>query len=323
MRWTAWVGAAVAAVAMGTAAGAQPYPVRPVTFVVTAPAGGPSDIVARLVGERLSKAIGQPVVIENRAGAAQTLGTAAVAKAEPDGYTLLFTTSTPIMVSPHTMKVSYDVRRDLRIVAHVGSTPLVLYSNAQVPARSVSELIGLAKAKPGQVSYGSYGHGSSAHLLGEYLNKQAGISLVHVAYKGVAPQIQDLAGGHINVALADVGTPAEFVKSGVLNALAVTGSSRTPSLPDVPTFAEQGITGMEPFSAWWGLFAPAGTPAPIVEKLAAATVAVARSAEFGERLRLVGGAPTGISGPEAEALLYDELDRWKTIIAGLPAIKAE
>lgn len=299
----------------------QAYPHKPIRMIVPANAGGPSDVVARLVADGLSKSMGQPVVVENKAGAAQTLGTAQVAKAEPDGYTLLFTTSTPIVMAPFTHKnLPYDVRKDLIAVSHVGTTPLVLYANAGVPVKSLKELIDAAKAKPGELSYGSYGNGSSAHLLGEYLSKQVGIKMIHVPYPGVSPQISALVGGQIQFAIADIGVPAPFVKDGKLRPLAVTGSRRSASLPDVPTFAEQGVTGMEPFSPWWGLFAPGGTPKAIVDKLSAETIKIVKSPEFNARFAVFGAEATGMNSSASTAALNDELSRWSKIFAALPNI---
>lgn len=299
----------------------QAYPHKPIRMIVPANAGGPSDVVARLVADGLSKSMGQPVVVENKAGAAQTLGTAQVAKAEPDGYTLLFTTSTPIVMAPFTRKnLPYDVRKDLVAVSHVGTTPLVLYANAGVPVKSLKELIDAAKAKPGELSYGSYGNGSSAHLLGEYLSKQVGIKMIHVPYPGVSPQISALVGGQIQFAIADIGVPAPFVKDGKLRPLAVTGSRRSASLPDVPTFAEQGVAGMEPFSPWWGLFAPGGTPKAIVDKLSAETIKIVKSPEFNARFAVFGAEATGMNSSASTAALNDELSRWSKIFAALPNI---
>ena len=208
-------------------------------------------------------------------------------------------------------------------VSHVGTTPLVLYANAGVPVKSVKELIEAAKAKPGELSYGSYGNGSSAHLLGEYLSKQVGIKLIHVPYAGVSPQITALVGGQIQFAVADIGVPAPFVKDGKLRPLAVTGSRRSASLPEVPTFAEQGVAGMEPFSPWWGLFAPGGTPKAVVDRLSAETVKIVKSPEFHARFAVFGADATGMDAPASAAALNDELARWARIFAALPNISFE
>jgi tripartite-type tricarboxylate transporter receptor subunit TctC len=315
------VGAMPSAFAQGTP---EKYPSRPVRLVVPASAGGPSDLVARMVAQRLGEALGGPVVVENAPGAGMALGTSTVAKAAPDGHVLLFTTSTPIVVTPFTVKkLPYDVKKDLATVAHVGTTPLVLYVNASVPARNVKELVELARARQGEMSYGSYGIGSSAHVLMEYLARQQGVRFVHVPYKGVSPQIQDLAGGQIAAAVADVGVPAPFVRNGRIRPIAVTGTRRATALPDVPTFAEQGIQGMEPFSPWWGLFAPAATPAPIVARLGSETVRIVKSPEFVARLAELGGDATGESAEQAAAIVRDEWSRWERIIGSLSDISFE
>jgi tripartite-type tricarboxylate transporter receptor subunit TctC len=303
---------------------ATAYPSKPIHFIVPASAGGPSDVIARIVGERLSAALGQPVLVENRPGGSLMLGTNAVAKAAGDGYTLLFTTSTPIVMIPATLKnVPYDSVRELTTVAHIGTTPLVLYVSASVAAKNVKELADLAKANAGGLSYGSYGNGSSAHLLGEYMNKQLGIKMIHVPYKGVAPELQDLAGGQITAAVADVGTASAFVKAGRIRPIAVTGTERAKNLPEVPTFAEQGIVGMEPFSPWWGLFAPASTPRPLVDKLAAEVVKIVKSPDFAARLIALGGEPTGLLSAPANEMTRTEVARWRSIVGSLGDIKLE
>jgi tripartite-type tricarboxylate transporter receptor subunit TctC len=318
------VAAAFACGALASAHAQTGYPSRPVHFVVPASAGGPSDIVARLVADKLSQALGQPVIVDNKPGASQTLGTAFVAKAEADGYTLLFTTSTPIVLTPYTTKnITYDVKRDLTLITHVGTTPLVMYANMSVPSTSIKTLVQLAKEKPGTYTYGSYGNGSSAHLVGEYLSKQEGITLVHVPYKGVAPEVSDLVSGQINYGIADIGVPAPFVKSGKLRPIAVTGNRRASALPDVPTFAEQGVAGMEPFSPWWGLFAPAALPKAIVEKLSVEMIKIVKSPDFAAKLTNLGGDPTGLNPSASTAALNQELARWQKIIADLPGITFE
>jgi tripartite-type tricarboxylate transporter receptor subunit TctC len=323
-RVIAAIGAGAALPSAFAQGGGERYPTKPVRFVVPASAGGPSDLVARMVAQRLAEPLGQPVVVENVPGAGLILGTQTVARAAPDGYTLLFTTSTPIVMTPFTVKkLPYDVRKDFTTVAHVGTTPLVLYVNASVPARDVAELVALAKAKQGELSYGSYGVGSSAHVLMEYLARQQGVRFVHVPYKGVSPQVQDLAGGQIAAAIADVGVPAPFVRNGKIRPIAVTGTRRAAALPDVPTFAEQGVQGMEPFSPWWGMFAPAATPQPIVARLATETVRIVRSPDFVAKLRELGGDATGEVAETANGMVRDEWSRWERIIVSLSDISFE
>ena len=300
------------------------YPTRVVRFIVPASAGGPSDIVARLVADKLGQALGQPVIVENRPGGSLMIGTSAVAKSEPDGYTLLVTTSTPIVTVPFTMKnVPYDVQQDLITVSHLGSTPLVLYVGSASPAKSLKDVLDIAKAKPEQANYGSYGTGSSAHILSEHVVRQTGVKMVHVPYKGVAPELQDLVGGQILTAVADIGSAAPLVLGGQIRPVAVTGSKRSTLLADIPTFAEQGVAGLEPFSPWWGVFAPRKTPKPIVDKLSSEIQRIVKSPEFNAKMASLGIEPTGMLSEEADRTTRDEMDRWKGIIANLSDVKFE
>ena len=320
--------AAVLALTGATAAKAQTaepsYPTRVVRFIVPASAGGPSDIVARLVADKLGQALGQPVITENRPGGSLMIGTSAVAKSEPDGYTLLVTTSTPIVTVPFTIKnVPYDVQQDLVTVSHLGSTPLVLYVASNSPAKSLKDVLDIAKAKPEQANYGSYGTGSSAHILNEHVVRQTGVKMVHVPYKGVAPELQDLVGGQILTAVADIGSAAPLVQGGQIRAVAVTGSKRSSLLADVPTFAEQGVSGLEPFSPWWGVFAPKKTPKAVVDKLSSEIQKIVKSPEFNAKMASLGIEPTGLLSEDADRTTRDEMARWKGIIANLSDVKFE
>ncbi len=300
------------------------YPSRVVRFIVPASAGGPSDIVARLVADKLGQALRQTVIVENRPGGSLMIGTSAVAKSDPDGYTLLVTTSTPIVTVPFTIKnVPYDVQQDLVTVSHLGSTPLVLYVGNASPAKTLKELLDLAKAKPDSANYGSYGTGSSAHILNEHLIRQTGVKMVHVPYKGVAPELQDLVGGQILTAVADIGSAAPLVQGGQIRAVAVTGTKRSSLLADVPTFAEQGVTGLEPFSPWWGVFAPRKTPQVIVDRLSGEIQKIVKSPEFNAKMASLGIEPTGLLSAEADRTTRDEMARWKGIIANLADVKFE
>ena len=252
------------------------------------------------------------------------IGTSAVAKSDPDGYTLLVTTSTPIVTVPFTMKnVPYDVQQDLVTVSHLGSTPLVLYVANASPAKSLKDVLEIAKAKPEQANYGSYGTGSSAHILNEHVVRQTGVKMVHMPYKGVAPELQDLVGGQILTAVADIGSAAPLVKGGQIRAVAVTGSKRSTLLADVPTFAEQGVTGLEPFSPWWGVFAPRKTPKPVVDRLSSEIQKIVKSPEFNAKMASLGIEPTGLLSEEADRTTRDEMARWKGIIANLSDVKFE
>jgi tripartite-type tricarboxylate transporter receptor subunit TctC len=309
---------------MASPAGAEDYPSRVVRFIVPASAGGPSDIVARLVADKLGQALGQSVIVENRPGGSLMLGTSVVARAEPDGYTLLVTTSTPIVTVPFTMKdVPYDVQQDLVTISNLGSTPLVMYVASSTPAKSVAEVLGIAKAHPEQANYGSYGTGSSAHILNEQLIKQAGVSMVHIPYKGVTPELQGLIGGQILTAIADIGSAAPLVQGGQIRPVAVSGATRTPLLADVATFAEQGIKGLESFSPWWGVFAPKKTPKAIVDRLSLEIQKIVRAPEFNAKMASLGIQPTGLLSDEADRVTHDEMARWKSVIDGLSGIKFE
>lgn len=320
---------AVAAAALGCLAPAlhaqeARYPTRPIRFIVPAAAGGPSDVVARLFAEKLGHSLGQAVVVENKPGASLTLGTAAVAQAQPDGYTLLFTTSTPIVMVPFTLKKApYDVQRDLTTVSHIGSTPLVLYVNASSPIQNLKQLADAARAHPEKANYGSYGNGSSAHVLGEILNRQMGLKMVHVPYKGVAPELQDLIGGNLTTAVADIGTAAPLVKGGKIRPIAVTGNKRSSVLPEIGTFAEQGVQGMEAFSPWWGVFAPAQTPRPIVDQLSAEIAKIVRMPDMQARLATFGIDATGTSAAQANEITKTDMAKWQAILKEVSYINFE
>jgi tripartite-type tricarboxylate transporter receptor subunit TctC len=318
--------AVVAAVSAGPAAaqGGPAYPDKPVRFVVPAPAGGPTDIVARLVAEKLSDALKQAVVVDNRPGATQMLGTGLVAKADPDGYTLLFTPSTPIVMVPNTLKnVPYDVQRDLAGVSHIGTTPLVAYVNAASPITDLKSLLAYAKANPNKATYGTSGVGSSTHLLPEMLVKKSGVPMVHVPYKGVSPNLQDLAKGEVLMSIADVGSAIPLMTAGKIRPVAVTGSKRSRALPDVPTFAEQGFAGMEPFSPWFSIFAPKRTPRSIVDMLSAKVAQIVKDPQFIAKMLTFGIDATGFTPEQTDEFTRTDMARWKHIVSELPDIKYE
>ncbi|MES2415544.1 MAG: tripartite tricarboxylate transporter substrate binding protein [Pseudomonadota bacterium] len=297
------------------------YPSKPIRFIVPASAGGPSDVIARLIAEKLTTALGQNVLVENRPGAGLVLGTNAVAKADPDGYTLLFTTSTPIVMVPFTQKkVPYDVQKDFTTVSHIGTTPLVLYVNGSTPITNLRQMLDAAKAKPESANYGSYGNGSSAHVLGEFMIRQTGVKMTHVPYKGVAPELQDLVGGQLMIAVADIGSAAPLTKAGKIRPIAVTGTKRSSVLPEIPTFAEQGITGMEPFSPWWGLFAPQQTPRAIVDQLSAEVAKIVKTPDFNARLISFGIDPSGTTSAQGNELTRNEMAKWQGIIKDMSHI---
>jgi tripartite-type tricarboxylate transporter receptor subunit TctC len=225
---------------------------------------------------------------------------------------------------PFTLKnPPYDVQKDLTAVSHLGSTPLVLYVNAESPIQNLHQLSDAVRANPASGNYGSYGNGSTAHVMGEILNRQLNLKMVHVPYKGVAPELQDLTGGQILSAVADIGTAQPLVKGGKIRPIAVTGTTRSPLLPDVATFSEQGVSGMEPFSPWWGLFAPKNTPRPIVDQLATEIAKVVASPDVRSRLLGFGIDPTGTTSAQANEIMRADMARWQAIIRDVSYINFE
>ncbi|QRQ83491.1 Bug family tripartite tricarboxylate transporter substrate binding protein [Cupriavidus oxalaticus] len=299
MKWKAIAG--VAMLVCGMAARADTYPSRPITFVVPNAAGGAMDSIARAMAETMSKRLGQPIVIDNRPGAGGMLGAQYVARAAPDGYTLLVTTSGPILMAPFLYaKVPYDVRRDFSFVSQICDGQLVMAVNTQkVPVKSVTEFVGWAQQRKGSVTYGSYGVGSSAHLMASYFSESNKLEMTHAAYKGEAPMMQDLIGGQIDWGIGTTGTLAPHLKSGRLRALAVMGSQKLAELPDVPTMAEAGFPGAEYRTiGWGGILAPANVPAPVLAKLEQEARAAAQTTAMKARFQVFGMQPLGTTGAE-------------------------
>jgi tripartite-type tricarboxylate transporter receptor subunit TctC len=256
---------------------AQSFPERPVRILVGYPPGGGTDLVARLVAQPLGERWKQPVIVENRPGAAAIIATEAVVKSKPDGYVLLMAYATELAVNPATFrKLPYDPVRDLTPIARLGSAPLVMAVHPSVPAQSVAELVALAKAKPGALSYSSSGQGSVHQFAGELFKLRTGADIVHIPYKGSGPATADAVSGQVQVTFASVASVLRFVQSGRLRALAVTSPERSPQLPGVPTMKEAGIADVQ-LTSWYGLLAPAGTPAEVVKKIAADLAAVMAS----------------------------------------------
>jgi len=283
---------ATAALAWGTAVMAQAdYPSRPVTLVVPAAAGGLVDVIARSMADEMGKRLGQPVIVDNKPGAAGVLAAQTVARARPDGYTLLLSYSSPITNSPQMMaKAPYDARRDFSYISQVCSGQLLLAVNTQsVPARSMKEFVAWAAQNQGKVSYGSYGVGTVGHLLGAYLGQSRKLDMVHVAYKGEAPMVQDLVGGQIHWAIASAGTLQPQIDSGRVRALAVLGERRVKDLPGVPTMPEAGMPDPELRTIGWiGLIGPANLPAPVMQRLEKEAVAAARTTPMKARYQSYG-----------------------------------
>jgi len=304
---------ACAAIAATNVAAQDAYPSKPIRLVVPSAPGGGTDFTARTLGQRLSEAVGQTVIVDNRAGAAGNIGVEIVAKASPDGYTLVMPiTSFPI--NPHLYaKLPFDTVRDFAPVVLASSAPLFLVINPAVPAKSVGELIALAKAKPGQLNYANSGNGTTAHLAGELFKKMAGVNMISVPYKGGGPAVVDLIAGQVQVYFSTIPAANAQVQAGRLRGLAVTATKRVALIPDVPTVAETGLPGFE-VVGWFGIFAPAATPKPIIARLNTELNTVLRSPETQKRFSGEGLIPGG-GPPEAlGAFLRAEMAKWGTLI---------
>ena len=306
----------MAALAFGALAGtasAQTYPDRTITLVVPFAAGGSTDLVARILAQKLTEQMGQSVVVENRAGAGGNIGAAAVAKATPDGYTLLYGTISTHTLNPLMAKKSaYDPVKDFEPVALIGNIPNVLVVNPSVPAKNVQELIALAKANPDKYSYASSGVATPLHLSGEMFNSMAGTKMAHVPYRGAGPAMNDLVAGQVPVLFDNLPSSVEFIKAGKIRALGVTTKTRVAQMPDIPTLDEQGLKGYETYS-WQAIFAPPKTPKPIVDKLNAEVKKALADPALQQRLNELTMTVT-FSSPEALGqFVQDQLALWGPI----------
>jgi tripartite-type tricarboxylate transporter receptor subunit TctC len=303
-----------AALAQSGPALVQGWPTRPVRFLVPFAAGaGINDIMARLVGQHLGAGLGQPVVIENRAGAGGIAGTEAAAKAAPDGYTFLMTNVSLVTSAFLYSKLPYDPQKDFVPVTLVATSPLMLVVHPSVAANSVQELVAFAKANPGKLTFGSGGVGSTPHLSVELFKSAAGFDAVHVPYKGGAPALNDLVGGQISFMIENVPGTMPFVKAGKLRALAITSAERSPLEPALATMAESGVPGYE-VVGWQGLFAVAGTPREIVARLHSEVAKALQRPEVRERLAALGAEPVGSTPEEFGAFVRAENARWGRVI---------
>jgi tripartite-type tricarboxylate transporter receptor subunit TctC len=292
--------AAIAALTWTYGAVAQEYPSRPITFVLPAPPGGATDVIARVLADEMGRSMKQTIVVENKPGATGMLGTQAVARADPDGYTVLVTHSTPIAYAPHMMaKVPYDVQRDFAFLTEICSAALVFAVTKDVPANNMKEFVAWAQSQKGKVNYGSFGIGSSSHLINAYLSESHKLDMSHVAYKGEAPMVQDMIGGQIPLGIGTLGTMAPHIASGRLRALAVMGTQRLANLPNVPTMAESGLPDDE-YKVLGGLvmMAPAGTPAPVLARLEKEARAAIQTAALKARFQVYGLVGMGNSSAE-------------------------
>jgi len=312
----AWFAASAAAQPAGKPGGV--YPSRPIRLIVPFAPGGSNDIMARLVGQKFSEALGQQVVIDNRAGGSGIIGTDLAAKAAPDGYTMLMMSLT-FAVNPSLFrKLPYDTEKDLAPVTLVASAPLMLVIHPSIPAKSVPEFLAYAKANPGKLNFGSGGPGTTPHLAGEMLKMTSGIAMTHVPYKGGGPALADLMGGQIQLMLENIPSTLPLAKAGKLRALAVTGSKRSPLVPDLPTLAEAGLKGYE-IVGWNGLFMPAGTPRNIIAYVHTQTVHALGQADVKQRLSTLGAEGVGSSPDEFRSFIKAEIAKWAKVVkqAGL------
>jgi tripartite-type tricarboxylate transporter receptor subunit TctC len=293
---------------------AQPYPAKPVKIVVPFAAGGAVDIITRVLAERLAPALGQQVVVEPVVGAGGNIGSANVAKAAPDGYTLLMATTGTHTINPGLYKsMPFDAVKDFAPVTVIASVPNLLVVHPSVPAKDVRELVALAKAQPGKLNFASFGHGTSNHLSGELLKSEAGIDVVHVPYKSAPQAVLELVGGQVSFAFVNAPLALPQVRAGKLRALAVTGAKRSPAIPDMPTMAEAGLPGFV-VESWYGLMAPAGTPQPVIERLHRDTTAVLAKPELAEAFARQGADVITSTPAEFGAMVAKEKARWAEVI---------
>lgn len=294
-------------------ADAQSWPAKPIRLIVTYPPGGGADTVARLLSPKLGEYLGQPILVDNRPGASGTIGAELVAKSPADGYTLMLDASSYAVNPSLYPKLAYDPLKAFKPVSVLVLFPNMLVVNPEVPAKSVGELIALAKAQPGRIAYASSGNGSAQHLAAELFRQRAGLDMVHVPYKGGGPALQDVMGGQVPVFFANMASGLSHVKSGKLRVLAVTGAKRSASLPDVPTVAEAGIPGYEVYE-WNAVFAPAATPEAIVKRLHAEIAKTLALPEVRDRITALGGEIVATSPAEAERWLRTQIDVWSRVV---------
>jgi tripartite-type tricarboxylate transporter receptor subunit TctC len=305
--------AALLSLTAAAAVAQQPYPNKPMRFITPFAPGGQTSILARLFGQKLTESWGQPVIVDNRPGGNTIIGTEALARATPDGYTLIMTTNSHVIIPHLHAKLPFDPIKDFAPVAMISSNETLMLVHPAVPAQTLQELIALAKAKPGQLNYASLGTGGIQHLSSEMFNLAAGVKIQGIPYKGAGPAIVDLIGGQVQLSIQGPATSLPHVKSGKLRALAITGASRWSALPQVPTFAESGLPGYD-MKYWQAVLAPAGTPSAIIEKLAAEIRRIQNLPDTRERLVSQGLDPWITTPAEFAALLKTEMAKYGKII---------
>ncbi len=299
--------------ALATPAAAQNYPSKPVRVIVPYATGGATDLIARLLGQKLSERLGQPVIVENRAGAGGVIGADVVAKAPADGHTVLLAVPAEMAILPHLQKMPYRVDRDFGMVSLAAITPLIFVTHPALPVRTVQDVIALARSRPGQLTYASAGSGGVQHLAGELLKISAKIDLLHIPYKGAGPVMPDLLGGHVPMFFSGMPPAMPHVRAGKLRALAVTTAKRSHTLPDVPTMQESGIPGFD-ISNWFAYFVPAATPAEAVDRLNSEINRALQLQDVREKLSNVGAEVVGTSPQELQRFLQKESDKFAQLI---------
>ena len=308
--------AALAALASPFAAqadnGSGDYPTKPIRLIVPYPPGGGTDVIARIVQERFSALLGQQVLIDNRGGAAGSIGTELVAKSPPDGYTVLFTLSSHTINPAIYAKLGFDTAKDFAPVGMVASLPQILVANTQFPANTVAELVALAKAKPDSISFASVGNGSPGHLAGELLKLRTGTQMTHVPYRGGGPAVTDVMGGQVPLLWVSIPAAAQFVKAGRLKALAVSTTKRSAAFPDVPTMQEAGIADFD-VDSWYAVFVPAKTPKPAIDRLNRVINAVVKEPEIRDKLLAQGSEGVGGTPEQLGKVVSTELPRWQKL----------
>ncbi|MGJ7545088.1 Bug family tripartite tricarboxylate transporter substrate binding protein [Variovorax sp. LT1R16] len=309
-----WFGAVLLSVAAMAAAQAQGYPSKPVRIIVPYPAGGTTDIIARVAAQQLGERLKQPFVVENKAGANGAIGSAEVARAPADGYTLLMGTASTHGINSAVYKsLPYDAVKDFAPVTIVASTPNIIAVHPSVPAKNLQELLALAKAQPGKLNYGSTSLGGSPHMSAELLKMMAHVDMLHVPYKGAAPMLTDLMGGQVQVGFDNLPSTINFVRSGKVRAIAVTTAQRWPGAPEIPTVAESGVPGYE-VSGWFGLLAPAGTPPAVLKTIQQAIAEAVRQPEVNKQMLDLGALPVANTPEAFAALVQADVAKWREVV---------
>ncbi len=315
-RSAAWSLGGIIVLSCGSALAQQQdtYPSRLIRMIVPQPAGGTTDVLGRFVSQKITEATGQQAIVENRGGAGGNIGTEIVAKARPDGYTLLTVASSTLTINPSLFpKMPYDTLQDLAPITTIAEVPNVLVAHPSLPVRNVKELIALARAKPNQLNYGSSGSGQSSHLAMELFKAMAGVDIIHIPYKGGNQLVMDVLAGQILLMMNNITTALPHIKAGKLRALGVTTLKRSPAMPELPAIGEAGLPGFEN-SVWYGVLAPAGTPVPIINRLNSIVVKALNMPDMRERLSNQGAEPVGNTPDESAAQLRADIAKWAKVI---------